>query len=192
MIDTLPGEFERWLGHLLEVARTARQRPDAWREVRHAWLPGAPAGGSYLGEGAHPAEVREVMIALRAAFAARLPPPVSGESEAVRDFRRHRLADFVRTETSAYIAQVTPKPDIQSLFAQASARGRPQVPAAGLGPSVSVRTCRSCGAPREIDTVYGCCAFCGTAFFPERGYQERGYPERGYPERGYPEQGWGQ
>jgi hypothetical protein len=97
----------------------------------------------------------------------------------LRDFRRHRLADFVRTETRAYIARVTPKPDIRSLFAQATARVGPPVPAAGFAPSVTVRICRSCGAPREADTVYGSCAFCGTAFFPEHGFPEHGFPEHG-------------
>jgi hypothetical protein len=177
VIEAVADEFERWLSHLLAVACSARRHPDEWRAIRRAWLPGAPdapASASYLGEAAHPSEVREVMVALRDAYAARLPPQGPGESEAMRDFRRHRLADFVRTETSAYIARVTPKPDIRSLFAQATARGGPQVAAAGFAPSVTVRTCRSCGAPREADTVYGCCAFCGTAFFPEHGFPEHG------------------
>jgi hypothetical protein len=148
--------------------------------IRRAWLPGAPAGAPYLGEAAHPSEVREVMLALQAAYLVRLPAQGPGESEAMRDFRRHRLADFVRTETRAYVARVTPKPDIRSLFAEAAVRGGPQaVAAAGFAPSVSVRACRSCGAPRETDTVYGCCAFCGTAFFPESGVPERDFPEHG-------------
>ena len=177
MIEAVPEEFERWLSHLLAVARSARRCPDEWRVIRRAWLPGAPASASYLGEAAHPSEVREVMVALQAAYVARLPAQGPGESEAMRDFRRHRLADFVRTETRAYIARVTPRPDIQSLFAEAAARGGLQaVAAAGFAPSVSVRACRSCGAPREMDTVYGCCAFCGTAFFPEQGFPEQGFP----------------
>ena len=67
--------------------------------------------------------------------------------------------------------------DIRSLFARAAARGRKQAAAAARiqpratasdsAPSVTVYTCRSCGAAREADTVYGHCAFCGTAFFPQ-------------------------
>jgi hypothetical protein len=89
-----------------------------------------------------------------------------GESETMRDFRRWRLADFVRTETDAYIARVTPEPEIGPLFAQAATRTRR--PAARSAPSVTVRTCRRCGAPREAGTIYGCCGFCGTPFFPNK------------------------
>jgi hypothetical protein len=165
--EAIADEFERWLSHMVAVACSARRQPDAWQAVRHAWLPGAPAAASYLGEAAHPSEVREVLVALHAAYAARLPAEAPGENDAMRDFRRRRLADFVRTETSAYIARVTPKPDIRSLFAQAAGGGRQPAAAAGSTPSVTVRTCRLCGAPREADTVYGSCAFCGTAFFPQ-------------------------
>jgi hypothetical protein len=83
----------------------------------------------------------------------------------MRDFRRQRLADFVHTETDAYIARVTPQPDVRSLFAQAAGPGRPRV-AAATAPSVTVRACGRCGAAREADTVYGSCAFCGMPFFP--------------------------
>ena len=178
MIEAIADEFERWLSHMIAVACSARRHPDAWQSIRGAWLPRTPAAASYLGEAAHPSEFREVLVALHAACAARLPPEAPGESEAMRDFRRRRLPDFVRTETSAYIARVTPRSDIGSLFAQAAARSRPQTPAAARlppqavvsdsVPSVTVRTCRLCGAAREADTVYGCCAFCGTAFFPTR------------------------
>ena len=177
MTEAIADELERWLSHLVAVACSARRHPDAWQSTRGAWLPGTPAAASYLGEAAHPSEFREVLVALHAAYAARLPPEADGESEAMWDFRRRRLPDFVRTETSAYIARVTPTPDIGSLFAQAAARGRPQAATAARlppravvsdsVPSVTVRTCRLCGAAREADTVYGCCAFCGTAFFPE-------------------------
>jgi hypothetical protein len=179
MIEAIADELERWLSHMVAVACSARRHPDAWQAIRHAWLPGAPATTSYLGEAAHPSEVRDVLVALHAAYAARLPPEAPGENEAMREFRRRRMADFVRTETRAYIARVTPQPDVRSLFAQAAARGRPQtaatarVPpraaASDSAPSVTVRTCRSCGAAREAGTVYGRCAFCGTAFFPQHG-----------------------
>ena len=176
MIEAIADEVERWLSRIMTVAYSARRQPDNWQAIRHAWLPGAPASESYLGEAAHPSEVREVMVALHAAYAARLPPEAPGESEAMRDFRRRRMADFVRDETRAYIARVTPKPAVRSLFAQAAARvprqetmstpRRPRAEASGIAPSVTVRGCRSCGAAREADTVYGCCAFCGTDFFP--------------------------
>jgi hypothetical protein len=179
MTDPIAEGLERWLSHTVAVACSARRHPDAWQLIRNAWLPGAPAAASYLGEAAHPAEVREVLVALRAAYAARLPPEAPGDSEARRDFRRLRLADFVRTETDAYIARVTPPPDVRSLFAQAAAhvrpravaaaRVRPRAVASDSAPSVTVRTCSSCGAAREADTVYGRCAFCGTAFFPRHG-----------------------
>jgi hypothetical protein len=176
MTEAIADEFERWLSHLVAVGCSARRHPDAWQSIRGAWLPGTPAAASYLGEAAHPSEFREVLVALHAAYAARLPPESPGESEALRDFRRRRMPDFVRTETSAYIARVTPRPDIGSVFAQAAARSRPQTAAADRlppravvsdsVPSVTVRTCRLCGAAREAHTVYGCCDFCGTAFFP--------------------------
>jgi hypothetical protein len=162
--EVLADELERCLSHMMAVACSALWYPDAWQAIRHAWLPGAPAAASYLGEAAHPSEFREVMVALHAAYTARLPPEAPGESEAMRDFRRRRMADFIRTETDAYIARVTPKPDVRSLFAQAGRRPLPV--AAGSAPSVTVRACHRCGASREADTVYGRCAFCGTAFFP--------------------------
>ena len=166
MSEAIADELERRLSHLIAVACAARQHPDAWQAIRQAWLPGGPAAATYLGQAAHPAEVREVLVALHAAYAARLPPEAPGESEAMRDFRRQRLADLVRDETTAYIARVTPKPDVRSLFARAAASGSPPPAPARSRPTVSVRTCRRCGAPREADTVYGHCAFCGTAFFP--------------------------
>jgi hypothetical protein len=166
--EAIADELERRLSHLIAVAGAARRHPDAWQAIRQAWLPGPPAAATYLGQAAHPAEFREVLVALHAAYAARLPPETSGESEAMRDFRRQRMPDLVRDETSAYIARVTPKPDVRSLFARAAPGGRPQ-PAARAAPSVTVRLCRRCGAPREADTVYGHCGFCGTAFFPQPG-----------------------
>ena len=166
MSETIADELEHQLSQVLASACSALRYPDEWRAIRHRWRPGAPVTTSYLGEAAHPAEVREVLVALHAAYSSRLPLEAPGESEAMRDFRRRRLADFVRTETEAYIARVTPKPDVRSLFAQAADRSRPQAGAAGSAPSVTVGTCRRCGAPREAGTVYGRCAFCGTAFFP--------------------------
>ena len=167
MTEAIADEFERLLSHMVAVACSARRDPDAWQAIRHAWLSGVPAAASYLGEAAHPSEVREVLVALHAAYAVRLPPEGPDESEAMRDFRRRRMDDFVRTETGAYIARVTPKPDVRSLFAQAAGRGRLPAASAGSAPSVTVRTCRLCGAPREADTVYASCGFCGTAFFPQ-------------------------
>lgn len=179
MTEAIADEFERWLSHTVAVACSARRDPDAWQAIRKAWLPGAPATAAYLGEAAHPAEFREVLVALQAAYTARLPPEAPGESEGMRDFRRQRMPDFVSTETRSYIARVTPRPDVRSLFAQAAARSRPRaataarVPpraaASDCAPSVTVRACGLCGAPREADTVYGRCAFCGTAFFPQHG-----------------------
>jgi hypothetical protein len=166
MTDAIADELERRLSHLLAAACSALRHPDEWRAIRRAWLPGDPAITSHLGEAAHPAEVREVLVALHAAYSARLPVEGPGESEAMQDFRRRRMPDLVRTETEAYIARVTPKPDVRSLFARAADRSRPQAAAAGSVPSVAVGTCRRCGAPREADTVYGRCAFCGTPFFP--------------------------
>jgi|SRR5579859_2113878 hypothetical protein len=178
MSEAIAQELERWLSHTVAVACSARRDPDAWQAIRRAWLPGAPATVSYLGEAAHPSEVREVLVALHAACAARLPPEAPGESEAMWDFRHRRMPDFVRVQTSAYIARVTQKTDVKSLFAQAAGRVRPQAApsgrlppravADGSAPSVSVRVCRSCGSAREADTVYGSCGFCGTAFFPEQ------------------------
>jgi hypothetical protein len=179
VIEAIADELERCLSHLATAACSARRHPDAWQAIRQAWLPGATAAPSYLDEAAHPAEFREVLVALHAAYAARLPPEDRGESEAMRDFRRQRMADLVRTETGAYITRVTPEPEIRSLFAQAAARHgpqaavaarrRPQVVADGSVPSVTVHTCHRCGAAREEATVYGYCAFCGTAFFPQHG-----------------------
>jgi hypothetical protein len=166
MSEAIADDLERRLSHLLAAACSALRQPEEWRAVRHAWLPGAPVTTAHLGEAAHPAEVREVLVALHAAYAARLPPEAPGESEAMRDFRRRRLADFVRAETESYIARVTPRPDVRSLFDQAASRGRP-APAAegGAAPSVTAGGCRRCGAPRQTGTVYGRCAFCGTDFF---------------------------
>ena len=169
MTEAIADELERWLSHIVAVASLARRRPVEWQAIRGAWLPGTQASASYLGDAVHPSEVREVLVALHAACAARLPPEAPEESQAMQDFRRQRMVDFVRTETDAYIARVTPKQDVRSLFAQAAARGERPATAAGTRPTLTVRTCRSCGAPREAETVYGRCAFCGTPFFPQRG-----------------------
>ncbi|HEX3491911.1 MAG TPA: hypothetical protein VHU92_21370 [Streptosporangiaceae bacterium] len=169
MSEATADELERRLSHLVAVACAARQHPDAWQAIRRAWLPGAPATATYLGQAAHPAEFREVLVALHAAYAARLPPETHGESEAMRDFRRGRMADLVRDETTAYIKRVTPKTDLRSLFAQAADGGGPPPTAARARPTVTVRTCRRCGAAREAGTIYGHCGFCGTAFFPQPG-----------------------
>ena len=161
MIEAIADEFERWLSHMIAVACSARRHPEAWQAIRRAWLPGAPAAASYLGEAAHPSEFREVLVALHAAYAARLPPEAPGESEAMWDFRRRRLPDFVRTETSAYIARVTPQPDIGSLFAQAAAaadRRQPPLPAFRRGrwrPTPHRRSRfapAACAEPREKQT----------------------------------------
>jgi hypothetical protein len=165
--EDLATEFERWLDHILATAGAARQRPAEWDTIRKAWLPGGLAPASYVGDAAHPSQVREVLVALHAAFTARLPPERAGESEAMWDFRHRRIADVVRHETDAYIARVTPRPDLGAIFARAasSQRARPEPPG-HAGPSAAVRTCRSCGAPRQTESLYGDCAFCGTPFFP--------------------------
>jgi hypothetical protein len=167
VIEALATEFERWLSHILATAGAARQRPAEWEAIRRAWLLGALTPASYVGDAAHPSQVREVLVALHAAFTARLPPERAGESEAMWDFRHRRIADVVRDETDAYIARVTPKPNLGAIFAQAASRQRAQPePPAPAGPSAAVRTCRSCGAPRQAESLYGACAFCGAPFFP--------------------------
>jgi len=165
--DALAIEFERWLSHILATAAAAGRHPAEWDGLRRAWIPEAPASAPHVGDAAHPSDVRQVLLALEAAFEARLPPEHPGESEAMWDFRRRRLVDFVRDETEAYIARVTPTMDLGSLFARAAAGlpARPDSPA-GSGPSVAVLTCRSCGAPRQRESLYGRCGYCGTPFFP--------------------------
>jgi hypothetical protein len=167
MIEAIATEFEGWLRRILAAASRARRCPAEWEAIRRTWVPGGHAAAAHVGDAAHPSAVREVLVALEAAYAARLPPEHPDESEAMWDFRHRTMLDFVRSETDAYIARVTPRPDVGSLFAQAAVRqaaqSRPPGPAE---PSAAVRICTSCGAPRQSDTLYGNCAFCGTPFFP--------------------------
>ena len=167
MPTELATDFERWLSHILAVASVARQRPGEWAAIRRTWTPGVPVTGSHVGDAVHPSEVREVLLALRAAYESRLPPERPGEDDAMWQFRHRRIVDFVRDETEAYIARVTPRPAIGALFARAAAPTPLQSSSpVESGPSVNVRTCRWCGAPRQIESIYGNCAFCGTPFFP--------------------------
>jgi hypothetical protein len=164
----LPTELEEWLSHILAAARAARTRPEAWAAVRATWVPGAPGTGTYSGDAAHPADLREVLLAVQAEYAARLPPSPD-EDEAMWEFRHRRLVDFVRDELDRYIEQVAPRPSVGAVFAQAAAQSAQSAAhrePPRSGPAVSVRTCRNCGAPRQMESLYGTCRFCGAPFFP--------------------------
>jgi hypothetical protein len=76
------------------------------------------------------------------------------------DFVHRRLPDFVRDETDAYIESVQQPIDIGTLFAATKAGTQREV-----GTRTSIMFCRVCGAPRQRESEYGTCAYCGTHFF---------------------------
>src|SRR5690348_15427056 len=104
----LTRELDAVLAEVLDVAScAATTRGAAWLAIVEALTGQPPAALPAAGTGANPAEVRTVLIALRAAYLRRLVPvehaskqcEISDELEdAIWDFRRRRLDQFVNDE----------------------------------------------------------------------------------------------
>jgi hypothetical protein len=165
----LRAQFERHLSAILTAARAAKRAPADWQAVRQQWTPGAPVTGNYVGDAAHPAEVREVLIALATA-AEQQVALVGGnaDDDETWEFLHRRLPDFVRDESNAYIESVRPSLSLGSVFQQAAQRqGKSSgLPGQAMEPKAMAMKCKRCGAPRERESEYSNCAYCGEAFFP--------------------------
>jgi hypothetical protein len=175
----LTRELDAVLAEILGVASCAATTTGAaWLAIVEATTGQPPAGLPAAGAGANPAEVRTVLIAMKAAYERRLVPveraskqcEISDELEdAIWDFRRRRLDQFVNDEVAGYIKRVTPRPSVASAFAKAaSAANLTKASAVApplAAPSVELHRCKTCAAPRLSDGLYGNCLYCGQPFF---------------------------
>jgi hypothetical protein len=166
--DKLQRDFDRCLAEVLDVARSAASTNGAaWRAIVEATTGQPPAGLPNAGNGANPAEVRDVLLALQALYDARLEvverTATDDLADAVWTFRHRRLDCFVPQELAAYIESATPRPSVKSVFARATrpARGT----AAPGAAAVQLHRCQTCAAPRLRDGLYGDCLYCGHPFF---------------------------
>jgi hypothetical protein len=169
--DKLRRDFDGCLAEVLGVARAAATTGGAaWRAIVEATTGAPPAGLPPAGEAANPAEVRDVLLALQALYERRLDVVERALTGDVADeawtFRHRRLDRFVPEELAAYIEAVTPRPSVGSVFARAARKARgSSPPPAQAPPSVQLHRCRTCGAPRLRDGLYGDCLYCGHPFF---------------------------
>jgi hypothetical protein len=124
--------------------------------------------------GTNPAKVREVLLAVQARFQAKLriveqhlsPADIDEASDAIWTFRHRRLDGFVADELAAYIQLVAPPPSIASVFG--NARAAMTAEPADVDARAELHRCRTCGAPRPADGLYGNCLYCGRALFKPR------------------------
>jgi hypothetical protein len=123
------------------------------------------------GDAANPAEVRAVLLGVRTRFELRLrvlERAGDRDDDAFDDALwtfRHRRLEFVEPELAAYIKLVAPRPSVAAAFGRAaSAASAPVRPAPA---NVQLHRCKTCGAPRRADGVYGDCRYCGNPLFKE-------------------------
>lgn len=161
----LAEELESRLRAVLEAAPGARQSP-TWAALRGEWL-GAGEPVLSASGAVHASDMRDIFIAMHAAFAARLHRLIEehGEIDEDWEFQSRRLPEFVRDESEKYIKSQRKAPSLGGVFARAAARTK--VADGKVSAGVDMRKCRSCGAPRDVSTVYGDCSFCNKPFFPK-------------------------
>lgn len=124
----------------------------------------------------NPAKVRELLFALQRqyeaglqAFERTLSPRARDElDDAIWTFRHRRLATLVTDEVAAYIKLAAPRPAVGSAFAKAVATPRAQPPEPSTEQQRELHRCKTCGAPRQADGLYGNCVYCGRPFFNPR------------------------
>ncbi len=123
--------------------------------------------------GTNPAKVRERLFALQRqyeaglqAFERTLSPAERDEvDDAIWTFRHRRLASLVTDELAAYIKLAAPRPSVASAFAKTP---RPAAEPISAEAQVELHRCKTCGAPRQADGLYGNCLYCGRPFFNPR------------------------
>lgn len=124
--------------------------------------------------GTNPASVREVLLAVQARYQARLriveehlsPAERDEASDAIWTFRYRRLDSFAADALAAYIKLAAPPPSIASVFGKA--RATMSTEAADTESRAELHRCKTCGAPRPADGLYGNCLYCGRALFNPR------------------------
>ena len=168
----LQRELDACLAEVMRLARSAASTTSAeWRALVEG-LTGIVVALPPTRDGANPAEVRAVLIAVQALYEARLRmlerdssrELTDAESDAIWTFRHRRLAALVADELAAYIKIAAPRPSIASAFA-AAARPTTIGVAVQVASRAQLHRCPSCGAPRHTDGLYGNCLYCGRALF---------------------------
>jgi len=174
-LGALERELDACLAEVMRLARSAATATrDEWRALVES-LTGSRVALPAASDGANPAEVRAVLLAVQALYEKRLSSlervvlrDASDEvSDAVWTFRNRRLASLVADELAAYIKIAAPRPSITSLFANATRSVSVSVPAP-IEAQVQIHRCTTCGAPRRADGLYGNCLYCGRALFNPR------------------------
>jgi hypothetical protein len=170
-LERLERELAECLRDVVELARSARVQTSAeWTALVEAMC-GPQRALPFTGDAANPAEVRAVLLGVRTRFELRLRAIERGsdrDDDAFDDVLwtfRHRRLEFVEPELAAYIKLVAPRPSVAAAFGRAAAAVSAPVVAA---PARSqLHRCKTCGAPRRADGVYGDCRYCGNPLFQE-------------------------
>jgi hypothetical protein len=173
-LHVLQRELDACLAEVMRLARSAAHatRGD-WRALVDALI-GSKAPLPPANDGANPAEVRAVLIAVQALYDTRLhalerrltPDERDEVDDDVWTFRHRRLSALVADELAAYIKIAAPRPTIARAFAKAAAN-TVTVPVR-VDSHVQMHRCGMCGAPRRSDGLYGNCLYCGRALFNPR------------------------
>jgi len=171
----LAREHEACVNEVIAVARHATAATAAtWRAIVEATTGKPPEGFPPAGDGANPAEVRDVLLAIHDRYDRRLRALEHGAvpadlADEIWTFRHRRLASFVADEVAAYIRLVNPLPSVASVFAKAASAARSTGTArAASSPNIELHRCKTCSAPRLAEALYGACLYCGNPFFTGR------------------------
>lgn len=179
-LAALQRELDAHLAEIRRLARTAARSTSApWQAIVEATTGQPRRALPPAGDGANPAEVRAVLVAVRADYARRLDAiersfdrrhAADELSDALWTFRYRRLDGLVETELAAYIADVVPSPSVAQAFGRAATALAHDAarPRAAAGPNRQLHRCKTCAAPRFGDALYGDCAHCGAPFFTGR------------------------
>jgi hypothetical protein len=174
-LHALEQDLATCLAEVMRIARSAATITRADWQALVEGLTGSPAVLPPATDGANPAEVRAVLLAVQALFDARLVsvervvlPGASDEvSDAFWTFRHRRLASLVADELAAYIKIAAPRPSVASVFASAARSVAVSAPVR-VESERELHRCKTCGAPRHADGLYGNCLYCGRALFNPR------------------------
>ena len=170
---SLLAEFDECLGGIRAAAKAAKEHPEQWAKAVNEWTNAAPEGFDSSGKSGHPSDMRKVLLAVQTTYVEKFAP-FEGRTfdddefeDQLWDVIHRRLPDLARDELQAYMKSIKPPVSIGGLFAKSAVKQKStnaQTTVKGQESS-DMMTCQTCGAPREKDTLYGDCAFCGTAFF---------------------------
>ena len=181
--DRLQRELASCLGEVLGMASCAATTTGAaWLAIVEATTGQGRSGLPAAGTGANPAEVRTVLQAVKLLYEQRLRVVERASKQceipeeledAIWNFRHRRLDSFVNDELGAYIKLVTPRPSVGGVFAKAANQARATAaPPVSAAPTAQLHRCKTCGAPRLGDGLYGNCLYCGHPFFTGRVLEE--------------------